>query len=271
MQSTQIVRSVSSILACGALTFVVACGSDPTGADGKSAPVRGSDAGFGDDANDIFGTPLGDGGVTTSTVPRCIVGTQQCVNSCSGGGETTVTGTVYDPAGKNPLYGIVVYVPSTPPAAISTGASCYSCNSLYTGNPIAFAVTDSAGKFTIHGVPDGANIPLVVQVGKWRMQYALPSVTACQANDSASLLKAKLRLPNNHQVGDIPSIAIATGGADSLECLLHRIGVDESEYGPGPTSPGRIHIFYGDAGSNTSPPAPNAWSSLWDTKQDLMA
>ena len=267
-----IVRPVLPMLAIGTLVLVGACGSNPTIADGSNNSSGSPEAGAaGDDARSIFETPVTDGGEVTATLPRCITATRQCVSSCSSGGETTLTGTVYDPAGKNPLYGIVVYIPSEPPAAISTGASCYSCNSLYTGNPIAFAVTDSAGNFTIHGVPDGANIPLVVQVGKWRMQYTLPSVTACKANDPAALLKAKLKLPNNHQVGDIPSIAIATGGADSLECLLHRVGVDESEYGPGASSPGHIHIFNGDGGSNTSPAAPKAWGSLWDTKQDLMA
>jgi hypothetical protein len=277
----QAARALFPVLAFGGLMLAGACGSNPTGSNGDKpahgdAGIDGSDGivigGGGDDGGSIFGTPLGDGGVTTSNVPRCITATHQCVNNaCASGGETTVTGTVYDPAGKNPLYGIVVYVPSETPAPITTGASCYSCNSLYTGNPIAYTVTDATGKFTLHGVPDGANIPLVVQVGKWRMQYTLPNVTGCQANDSGTLLNAKLKLPNNHLVGDIPSIAIATGGADSLECLLHRIGVDESEYGPGPMSTGRIHIFYGDGGSNTTPAGPNAWSSLWDTQADLMA
>ena len=272
MQTVRPFSLLYPLLSFGALLLAGACGSS-IGPDGNQTS-HGPDGGVvgpGGDSGAIFVTPLNDSGETTATLPRCITATQQCVNACPGGGETTVTGTVYDPAEKNPLYGIVVYVPSTPPAPISTGASCYSCNSLYTGNPIAFAVTDSAGKFTIHGVPDGANIPLVVQVGKWRMQYTLPSVTACQPNDSGALLKAKLKLPNDHQVGDIPSIAISTGGADSLECLLHRIGVDEAEYGPGAASPGRIHIFFGDGGSNTAPAAPNAWESLWDTQADLMA
>jgi hypothetical protein len=274
-------RILFSAFAFGGLMLAGACGSNPVGSgngnsshgpDGGILGITGSSGGAsGDDGGALFVTALSDGAVTTSTVPRCITATGQCVSSCPSGGETTLSGTVYDPAGKNPLYGIVVYIPSEPPAAMATGASCYSCNSLYTGNPIAFAVTDSAGKFTIHGVPDGANIPLVVQVGKWRMQYTLPSVTPCQTSDPGALLKTKLTLPANHRVGDIPSIAIATGGADSLECLLHRVGVDESEYGPGPSGAGRIHIFYGDGGSNTSPAAPDAWSSLWDKQQDLMA
>ena len=255
MLTARPLSSFAPAVSLAAVMLVGACGSNPTDADGKSQDGGGTFGNLGDDGGSVFSSTVTDDG-GAALLPRCITATHQCVSSCASGGETTLTGTVYDPAEKNPLYGIVVYVPSEPPAAIATGASCYSCGSLYTGNPIAVAVTDSAGNFTIHGVPDGANIPLVVQVGKWRMQYTLPSVTACQANDAGGILKAKLKLPNNHQVGDIPSIAIATGGADSLECLLHRIGVDESEYGPGPTSPGRIHIFFGDRGPTRRRPRP---------------
>src|ERR1700679_957726 len=119
-----------------------------------------------------------DGGGTGSSSPQCIVDSGQCVDTtCPGGGAESITGVVYDPAGNAPLYGIVAYVPSTTPSAITTGATCTPCNALYTGNPIAYGVTDPTGKFTITGVPDGTNIPLVIQVGKWRMQYTIPSVT----------------------------------------------------------------------------------------------
>jgi hypothetical protein len=43
---------------------------------------------------------------------------------CTLGGTTSVTGTVYDPAGKNPLYNVVVYVPNAPLSAITTGPTC---------------------------------------------------------------------------------------------------------------------------------------------------
>jgi hypothetical protein len=137
---------------------------------------------------------------------------------------------------------------------------------------VAFAVTDAAGNFTIHGAPDGANIPLVVQVGKWRKQFTVPTVAQCA---TTSIPDKTLSLPANHNLsdptgGDIPSIAIATGGADTLECLLRRIGVDAAEYGPGAGGSGRIHIFVGDKGADTSTPAPNAYDSLWDTSSDLM-
>jgi hypothetical protein len=256
-----------ALASLGVASGVAGCGSNPDEKDGNGG--GGSSSGM------VFGMDLDSGsGDGSMNLPRCIEATKQCVASCSGSTTTNVTGTVYDPAGRNPLYGIVVYVPSVPPGPLPAGAGCYTCSSLYqSGKPIAYAVTDAGGKFTLQGVPDGANIPLVVQVGKWRMQYKLPTVNKCVDNDATSAAQSvggKLRLPKNHTEGDIPDIAIATGGADSLECLLSRIGVDKSEYGAGMGGTGRIHIFYGDGGSNTTPAAPNAWTSLWTTKQNLM-
>jgi hypothetical protein len=241
--------------------FAAGCGSKPD--DNNGGLTSGAGPG------PLFGQMTGaDGGPINA--PRCIVATQQCVATCnSASTSTTVSGTVYDPAGRNPLYGIVVYVPSVPPAALPAGAGCYSCSDLYdSGAPIANTVTDADGKFTLTGVPDGSNIPLVVQVGKWRMQYVLPNVSKCQDND-AKMATAKiaapqvLRLPRNTSEGDIPNIAVATGGADSLECLLSRIGVDKSEYTAGPGGNGRIHIFQGHNGANTTPAAPLSYDGLW--------
>jgi hypothetical protein len=271
-----IARHTFSLSALASLSVAAGIASGCGGWDG------GIDAGAlttGGNNGQIFSSPNGTtvgahGG--TVDLPRCIVATNQCVAVCSGT-NTSITGVVYDPAGRNPLYGIVVYVPSTPPGPLPQGAGCYSCSDLYLGNPIAYAVTDASGKFTLNGVPDGAKIPLVVQVGKWRMQYTMPNVAQCQENSATAATATiaapnVLRLPGNRTEGDIPNMAIATGAADSLECLLHRIGVSESEYGPGPTGAGRIHIFHGEQGANggadTNPPAPLSYDGLWPNNTD---
>ena len=259
---------VASVAALACVAAFAGCGSN--GDAGTSKSSGASDGGV------QFAVPDAGGGGDGSSVPQCIVATGQCVDTtCPGGGTTSISGVVYDPAGNDPLYGIVAYVPSTPPSAITTGASCASCNSLYTGNPIAYDVTDSSGKFTISGVPDGTNIPLVIQVGKWRRQYTIPNVTKCTDNDASVLLSAKLALPSSQMQGDIPAIAISTGAADTLECLLVRIGVDGSEYGGGPSGTGRIHIFttnnpLSGPGANTSPGAPTASTSLWAMDSQIM-
>jgi hypothetical protein len=191
------------------------------------------------------------------------------VSSCPTGTATTISGKVYDPAMVNPLYDIAVYVPSVVPDPITTGASCYTCDSLYTGQPMASALTDATGTFHIGNAPDGATIPLVVQVGKWRMQYTLNNVSPCIDN---VLPDKTLRLPANHSEGDIPNIAVSTGAADSLECLFQRIGLNPSEYVGGPAGAERLHIYQGTGGATTSPSAPisSATPGLWDADADLM-
>ncbi len=194
------------------------------------------------------------------------------VHACSGGGSTTISGTVYDPAAKDPLYDIVVYVPNSMPQPFPAGVQCDSCSSLYSGDPITAALTDASGKFTLTNVPDGASIPLVLQVGKWRKQLTIASVTACQDNPQPD---KSLTLPKNHTEGDIPNIAISTGGFDTLECLLTRVGIDSSEYVPGAGGAGRIHIFHGSGllgtAPDTSPGAPSSSQSLWDSAADIDA
>jgi hypothetical protein len=186
-----------------------------------------------------------------------------------------VSGIVYDPAGKNPLYNVVVYVPNAPLKALPSGATCDTCDSLYSGSPVVATTTDASGKFTLTNAPDGANIPLVVQVGKWRKQITIPNVKQCADNP---LAPKTVTLPKNHVEGDIPNIAISTGGADTLECLLRRVGLDAGEYAGGSAGAGRIHIFsggasfgpFGSGSPNTSPPGPSSSSGLWTNKAELM-
>ena len=264
----------SAVLGIGLLT-VAACGSSsPSGFDPNATSSGGSSASSGSTGSSggfgASGGPGADGG------PAACVGLQCQQHACSGGGSTTVSGQVYDPAGKNPLYNVVVYVPNQTPDALPSGATCDKCDALYTGFPIASALTDAAGKFTLKNVPDGANIPLVIQIGKWRKQITIPNVAQCADNPQAD---KSLRLPKNHMEGDIPNIAISTGGSDSLECLLRRVGLDANEYGGGPSGAGRIHIFQGNptggvfgglgGAPNTSPAAPKSNTGLWNSKTEL--
>ena len=215
------------------------------------------------------GTSTGTGG-NTGGAPSAgtgLGGIAVAVGGCPDGGSTAISGTIYDPAGKNPLYGVVAYVPGSAVAPLQSGASCTSCSALYTGDPIAAAVTDPSGAFTIENAPDGTNIPLVIQVGKWRRQLTVPTVAKCANTPVAD---GMLTLPRNGSEGDLPQIAIATGGADSLECLLARIGVDKAEYTPGAGGAGHIHIFRGTEGPDTNPPSPDPSTSLWDSSADIM-
>jgi hypothetical protein len=195
--------------------------------------------------------------------------------NCPGGGNTTISGIVYDPAIQNPLFNITVFVPlpGTALPTLTAGASCASCAELYPANIIAAAGTDVNGHFTITkaangpAIPTGANVPIVVQTGKWRMGYTIGNVTAC--TDNAQPDKS-FHLPTNATEGNLPDIAISTGKSDSLECLPLRIGVDPAEFMGGAGGQGHIHIFKGAGGADTVPVAPVSSQALWDTEADLM-
>jgi len=164
------------------------------------------------------------------------------VDTCTGGGTTSVSGTVYDPAGVNPIYNAVIYVPNGPLDPIPTGASCDRCGAVASGNPITSTLSDTQGRFRLTGVPTGANIPLVIQVGKWRRQVTIPNVASCA--DTALTDPELTRLPATQAEGNIPLIAMVTGGSDALECLLRRIGIADSEFTTD-TGNGRVHMYVG--------------------------
>jgi hypothetical protein len=204
--------------------------------------------------------------------------------ACSGGGTTTISGKVYDPAGKNPLYNVSVYVPSGPlsplPKGVPTGASACSCSALYSGGTVASASTAEDGTFTLQNAPVGASVPLVMQIGKWRRKVTI-NVTACQDNPQPD---KSLAFPSTVAAGDtddnIPDIAVSTGSADTLECLMRRMGLPTTEYVAGTAAGGHVHVFSGGlaggangVGKPESPAmmgAPASYTNLWMSQDQLM-
>ena len=188
---------------------------------------------------------------------------------CPNGGKTTVSGTVYDPAGKTPLYNVVVYVPNEPLADIPSGASCDTCSSPYSGRPITATLTDSSGRFSLEHMPVGDNIPLVIQIGKWRRAVTVPSVAACADTPVDAALT---HLPRNKSEGHIPKIAIANGGSDALNCLLKKIGVDVGEFTP-ESGAGRVNQYAGlnAPATNADGSAVTGTSTLWGSATAMKA
>jgi hypothetical protein len=109
-------------------------------------------------------------------------------------------------------------------------------------------VTDTSGNFTLFNVPDGDKIPLVVQIGKWRKEIIVPTITQCSTSNSAG----NISLPKNLTDGlyaSMPNIAVSTGGADTLECSAHaRWRRPERVHGADPAGPG-VHVFHGSGGN----------------------
>jgi hypothetical protein len=272
-----------------AAACVVAAGCSGGGSTFHGSQVSGSSSGGGS-MSSSGGTPGDDGGLTPNDGSSLLQLPDSCSGlvctpvACDGGTPTTISGTVYDPAGKVPLYNVIVYVPSAPVQPFTTsGATCAPCGGTVSGSPVAATLTDSAGHFSLTNVPAGMNIPLVMQVGRWRRQVQIPSVASCtetKVND-ANLT----RLPRSQSEGDLPHIALATGGADPLECLLRKIGIDDSEFTPAGGT-GRVQLFTGGswtdaqnvthAAASAFAPSLNSGASfanattIWDSAPSMM-
>jgi hypothetical protein len=162
-----------------------------------------------------------------------------CTNLClqmqtCPSGTTTVTGTVYAPNGVDPVSNVIVYVPNASVSPLPTGVKC-TCPLM--GSPLVSAVTGADGSFVLNNVPVGSNIPLVAQIGAWRRQVMVPSVAACTATAAPTI-----RLPRTSSEGEIPHIALVTGGSDGIECMLRNLGLDDSEFTT-PSGTGRVHLY----------------------------
>jgi hypothetical protein len=261
------------------------CGGSVAGNAGPDASLRTPDASVAnDDANapamddaDAMGPlfPPPDGASLTSCPPgsplSCYVDT-----NC-GGSPTTITGTVYDPAGRNPINNAVVFVPNDPTKlpAIPTGVrSCNLCN-VSIGDYVTVATTDPAGRFTLKGVPTGDNVPLVIQVGKWRRMISVPMTRDCA---TVTLAAGTARLPRNRAEGNLPQMALLTGGCDNMACFLRSVGIDASEF-TSPNAGGRIDVYQGLGATGTGAPLSNGAAGdcttgncpLWSSTASLAA
>jgi hypothetical protein len=159
--------------------------------------------------------------------------------------SANLTGTIYDPAGVNVLPGVVVYVPNGTVSALTDGVQCDTCASLYSGSPIASAVTGADGKFTLANVPVGVNFPLVIQTGRWRRQVTVNAIVGvCGSGTPTAALPSgeSSRLPSKKSEGDIPKMALSMSAGDHLECLLRKIGIEDSEF-TAPSGTGRVHLY----------------------------
>lgn len=184
---------------------------------------------------------------------RCVasgdcVGLECDIVDCEAMGmpTTTISGTVYAPNGTLPLYGINVYVPNVPLGPPAPGAVCDRCTDTLAGYPLSLVQTDEAGHFVMNDVPAGTDVPVIISSGKWRRTLTIPTVTACA---DTALAASDTRLPKNASEGYMPRIAISTGGADALECLVRKLGIDDAELGTD-GSAGHIHLYSDNGAGN---------------------
>jgi len=237
------------------------------GCGGKGKNGFNPDGGNDDSGMDQCMDPLGgcinadasvDGGAPPCVGLKC----QQV--QCGGGGTTSVSGHVFAPNGTLPLYNVIVYVPNAALDPITNGAICDKCGAMVSGSPIVTTLTDPTGKFVLKDVPVGSNIPVVIQVGKWRRKFTIPSVSQCVDNP---VKDGTLKLPSKRTEGDMPKIAMVTGGCDPLACILYKVGIDTSEFGD--TSNGMQKVTWYNGIGGSAPGSPQAAPSLWTNINEL--
>jgi hypothetical protein len=246
--------------------------NDAAVVDDAEGPGGGSDASR--SGMDVMTSP----GTDASTT-GCTPGTLGCL--VPAGCTTSVSGTVYDPAGVNPLYNAFVYIPQDPkgtlPPIKSGTNTCNTCD-VSIGDYVAATASGPDGRFTLTNVPATTHVPLVVQIGKWRREVFLDQVNACTNNGLSGSLYT--RLPAKKSEGDIPQMALVTGAADNLGCLMVAIGLDPSEY-TAPHGGGRLDIYKGLGGGGGAPGLSNGMTAgdcttdhpacVWNSKTNLEA
>jgi len=177
---------------------------------------------------------------------------------------TALVGKVFAPNGTMPLYNVAVYVPATDPPPFTPGVQCGTCVDGLPGGAIAKTTSGPDGSFRLVGVPAGTNIPVIVTTGKWRRKLTVPSVTACADN---TITDGTFRLPKNKSEGELPHIAIVTGGCDALACIVSKLGIDSTEFGSSSASTQSV-VFYNGSGG-TAPGTPQAATALWGDLNEM--
>ena len=236
---------------CGSKGQIVDNGLNGVGGGDDGSAGDGGPVGFsaGDGTSSSGGSVGASSGFMTTATAKCPAGSPlSCyVNkSCANGGATTITGKVYDPAGLNPLQNVVVFVPNdvTNLPAITPGTStCSSCDTSI-GDYVTFTFTGPDGSFSLRNVPTGSNVPLVLQIGKWRRVMSVAKVSDCGTTQLPSSGAGQARLPAKQSEGSLPQMALLTGQLDDLGCFLTRMGIDSSEY-DAPQGGKRLDIYQG--------------------------
>jgi hypothetical protein len=189
--------AVSSLVA---LVCVLACGSTA-----RSGFEGGTSSGGGIDGPGVLGS---DAGPADAALPPPI---------------GNLTGKVVLPEGTIPLSDAVVYLTSTMPAPIPTGAYCDKCVAL---DSYAFTYSKPDGTFDLPAYQTGTQY-IVVQKGQFRRVRKVDVKPGPQAVDPAlTRMPARTSEPNGDST---PHMLIWPGQWDHVEKSLKKIGLDDFE------------------------------------------
>ena len=196
-------------------------------------------------------------------LPRWILGTSLlALTACGGGGSgspdahvgdgaidgngsctTTITATVFDASHTLKLPNVKIYVPNGALPTPTHGPG--SCTAI--GSTIGAVATTGNDGIANLSVDLSDPFPVVAQIGKWRVSQMV--TTPCVNNPITFVL------PGSPSQGAMPKIAVSTGQGDSLECSLHRMGIDAA-----------VTVFHGTGGANAAAPAS---TTLWQSTATL--
>ncbi len=248
----------------------------------KTCASQGFNCGMATDGcNNILDCGVCTGGATCGASSPNVCGsavacTGLCLKqtTCTGTATTSVSGKVFAPNGTDPLYNVLVYVPNSTVEPFVDGVAVphCSCGSDVSGSPLVSTATGVDGSFTLTNMPVGTDIPLVIQNGRWRRQFVIPSVAACVDTALPTAPGAtQIRMPQTHLEGDIPRMGFVTGALDALECVLRKIGIADTEFSD-PTGTGRVRFYQGDGspGATYSASTPGE-DQLWGTQAEINA
>lgn len=239
--------------------FVFLLGSLYACASSRESGLASADASADDAGSGVFNP--NDSDAVTAPCEGLACAIAEC-----GTAKTTLTGTVIAPTPKqfgkpDPIYNAIVYVPNAELHPFPQGVTCDKCGTVTSGNPVVTALSADDGTFALENVPSGDNIPLVIQIGRWRRRVTIPHVEACKTTE---LDAEQTRLPRNRFEGDIPQMALVTSPFDPTECILRKIGIDDSEFTT-PSEDGRVHLYDGGGAAlanKTTPSSADLWADV---------
>ena len=166
--------------------------------------------------------------------------------------------------GQAPLYNVMVYVPSAELDPIVEGVSCDSCDTTASGRPVRppspiRAVPRDAECARRHQHPDGDPDGQMAPADRPARGALVPGERIHNRD--------QLRLPRDSSEGHLPRIAMTTGSADKLECLLRQIGVADTEFTT-PEGGGRVNLYHetGTESLASGPTLPAATTLLGSTE-----
>jgi hypothetical protein len=161
---------------------------------------------------------------------------------------------------------------------IAQGVSACDTCATSIGDYVSAAITDPSGSFTLSSIPAGMGVPVTVQMGKWRRTVPVDILNDCGQNTVSMTPSSDvvLRLPSTQSEGDMPQMALLTGGCGRMACLLTGVGIAPGEF-TAPHAGGRVDVYQGLGADGGGPglsdgaagDCTGANCPLWATIQDL--